>query len=102
MLRVFKILCRELASQIFEVLVNLLNNIPENILTCELYIGGGWKKSERNNLDLDKKPANIIVGTPGKLRELTDLKDFLNLKTLEILIMGLKLFFSLFISSFIR
>lgn len=77
-----------MASQIFEILIKLISNTPENNFTCELYIGG-LKKIEQNSMDITNKAANIIVATPGKLREMTNIKDFLNLKTLEILIMGL-------------
>ena len=79
---------RELAKQIHDVAKNLVNLINQKV-TLSLFIGGTnlnqyieeWKESG----------GNIIVGTPGKLKELfifSEKESILNLKNLEILVIG--------------
>lgn len=80
---------RELAKQIYEIAVDIGKNIPENPYTITLCIGGATTK-----LDVERikdHGANLMIATPGKLKELMELKEIehlLGFKHLEILIMG--------------
>lgn len=80
---------RELAKQIQEIAVDIGKHIPENPYSITLCIGGSTTK-----LDIDRikeQGANIMIATPGKLKELMELKEIehlLGFKHLEILIMG--------------
>lgn len=79
---------RELAQQISEVLSKFLNHQELNFLTQKLLIGG-------NSIDEDLKylktnSAHILICTPGRLEDLLDRKNAINLanrfKSLEFLV----------------
>lgn len=80
---------RELAKQIQEIAIELAKHLENNPYSIQLCIGGVSTKVDISNIK--SEGANILIATPGKLKELMDTKDLeehLIFKHLEILIMG--------------
>ncbi|KRX10171.1 P-loop containing nucleoside triphosphate hydrolase [Pseudocohnilembus persalinus] len=78
---------RELANQIFDVLEQMKKNHFEELKT-QLLIGGIPTQQQIENIQ--KNGANIIIATPGKLKEIfdnQDIKETLNYKNFEVLIL---------------
>ena len=85
---------RELAKQIFEVCNNFLKTLnglyKTDKFTLNIFIGGTNKENDLNSYF--KNGGNILIGTPGKLREIftcDKFKEILDIKDLEILVLGL-------------
>ena len=57
---------RELASQIFDVITHLSKFTNINIVKC---VGGENVRDSINELNNNKKPTHIIVGTPGRITD---------------------------------
>lgn len=57
---------RELAAQIFEMAKVMVDILPE--LRVRLYIGG--KERSRDTQQLEKSQPHIVVGTPGRIKDL--------------------------------
>ncbi|EAS01115.2 DEAD-box ATP-dependent RNA helicase (macronuclear) [Tetrahymena thermophila SB210] len=79
---------RELAKQIHEIAVQLASHLENNQFSIQLCIGGVSTKIDVSNIQ--SQGANILIATPGKLKELMDMKeleDSLIFRNLEILIM---------------
>ena len=75
---------RDLAMQIFDVVKSLLVKKLE-YLKVILFIGG--RNSKEDVKYFHRFGGNIIIGTPGKLKELADhLPDMISFKTLKMLI----------------
>ena len=55
---------RELADQIFNVILNLSNFTKINIAKC---VGGDSVKESCDKINNKEKPIHIIVGTPGRI-----------------------------------
>lgn len=92
---------RELAKQIHEIckqILEVLNEKNQAKFTFNLFIGGMNKDNDFHSYD--SNGGNIIVGTPGKLREIFTCEHFktiLDIKDLEILILGNLIIFYFFI-----
>lgn len=81
---------RELAKQIYEVCKSLMTNLHNHAFSLNLFIGGMAK--EQNFESYKENGANILIGTPGKLREIFTcnlFKEVLDIKDLEMLVLGL-------------
>jgi len=65
---------RELATQISEILEEFLNKIPS--LKQVLLVGGTTLEKDTEKL---KKGANIIVATPGRLKDILSNRNSMNL-----------------------
>ena len=82
---------RELAKQTYEIgknLIEKLNKLYEkDKFTINLFVGGTNKEHDLESFR--KIGGNILVGTPGKLREVFTCESFkLDIKELEILVLG--------------
>lgn len=83
---------RELAKQTYDICKNIIENLnkTENtFFSLNIFIGGTSK--EQNFESYTKLGGNILIGTPGKLREIftCDLfKNVLDIKELEMLVLG--------------
>lgn len=64
---------RELATQISEILIKFLQKIP---LKQVLLVGGVTLKEDAEKL---KKGVNIIVATPGRLKDILSTRNSINL-----------------------
>lgn len=74
---------RELSSQIFHVaqpFISTLSNVKAILL-----VGGAEVKSDMKKIE--EEGANLLIGTPGRLYDIMDRMDILDLRSLEILIL---------------
>lgn len=74
---------RELSSQIFHVaqpFISTLSNVKPILL-----VGGAEVKSDMKKIE--EEGANLLIGTPGRLYDIMDRMDILDLRSLEILIL---------------
>ncbi|KAL8093701.1 DEAD-box ATP-dependent RNA helicase 18 [Apium graveolens] len=74
---------RELSSQIFHVaqpFISTLSNVKPILL-----VGGAEVKSDMKKIE--DEGANLLIGTPGRLYDIMDRMDILDLRSLEILIL---------------
>lgn len=71
---------RELAQQIYNVLEVLLNSRRTRWMVGVLLIGGEKKKSEKARL---RKGANIVIATPGRLKDHLDSTQVLNVSAIK-------------------
>lgn len=74
---------RELSSQIFHVaqpFISTLSNVKAILL-----VGGAEVKSDMKKIE--DEGANLLIGTPGRLYDIMDRMDILDLRSLEILIL---------------
>ncbi|KRG15569.1 DEAD/DEAH box helicase [Lederbergia galactosidilytica] len=58
---------RELADQIYQEILNLIQFDPANMITAKRFIGGTDKQRDVGRL---KEQPHIIVGTPGRIHDL--------------------------------
>ncbi|EGR30468.1 hypothetical protein IMG5_131190 [Ichthyophthirius multifiliis] len=78
---------RELAIQIHEICQKLLDKI-QNVPKYSLQLCIGGHNTQIDVQNLEKTGCNILIASPGKLKELINLNcEFLIIKNLEILIM---------------
>lgn len=76
---------RELASQIFDIAKEF-----NHTLHYKLYFAIGGTPFETDLKILTKNGCNILIGTPGKLRQLLESDQLpINIKTLEYLVLGM-------------
>ncbi|GKV28247.1 hypothetical protein SLEP1_g37325 [Rubroshorea leprosula] len=74
---------RELSSQIYNVaqpFISTLRNVKSMLL-----VGGGEVKSDMKKIE--EQGANLLIGTPGRLYDIMERMDVLDLHNLEILIL---------------
>ncbi|GLT78900.1 hypothetical protein SLA2020_504180 [Shorea laevis] len=74
---------RELSSQIYNVaqpFISTLRNVKSMLL-----VGGGEVKSDMKKIE--GQGANLLIGTPGRLYDIMERMDVLDLRNLEILIL---------------
>ncbi|CAD8165649.1 unnamed protein product [Paramecium octaurelia] len=73
---------RELAQQIYDVAKKF-----QNVNQAKIAFAIGGTSNEHDVKYLNEKGCNILIATPGKLRQLLDMADLqINVKTLEFLI----------------
>lgn len=71
---------RELSSQIFHVaqpFISTLSNVKAILL-----VGGAEVKSDMKKIE--DEGANLLIGTPGRLYDIMDRMDILDLRSLEV------------------
>lgn len=74
---------RELSSQIFHVAQPFISTL--SIVKPILLVGGAEVKSDMKKIE--EEGANLLIGTPGRLYDIMDRMDILDLRSLEILIL---------------
>ncbi|KAM1029002.1 hypothetical protein ACFX13_042279 [Malus domestica] len=74
---------RELSSQIYNVAKPFISTLPN--IKCVLLVGGGQVKSDMKQIE--EEGANLLIGTPGRLFDIMERIDGLDLRNLEILIL---------------
>ncbi|KAK9913783.1 hypothetical protein M0R45_037592 [Rubus argutus] len=74
---------RELSSQIYNVAKPFISTLPN--FKCVLLVGGGQVKSDMKQIQ--EEGANLLIGTPGRLYDIMERMDNLDLKNFEILIL---------------
>lgn len=74
---------RELSSQIYNVAQPFLSTLSN--MSCILLVGGADVKADMKKIE--EEGANILIGTPGRLHDIMDRMDDLDLRNLEILIL---------------
>ncbi|KAM1162532.1 hypothetical protein ACFX13_001585 [Malus domestica] len=74
---------RELSSQIYNVAKPFISTLPN--FKCVLLVGGGQVKSDVKQIE--EEGANLLIGTPGRLFDIMERIDGLDLRHLEILIL---------------
>ena len=76
---------RELALQINEIVNKLINYSHKLRLRCQLFVGG--TPIQNDIQEFEKYGAQILVGTPGRMMDIINRCTFMNLKTLEVLVL---------------
>ncbi|CAB4301433.1 unnamed protein product [Prunus armeniaca] len=74
---------RELSSQIYNVAKPFISTLPN--FKCVLLVGGGQVKADTKQIE--EEGANLLIGTPGRLYDIMERMDGLDLRDLEILIL---------------
>eukprot|EP00803_Ostreobium_quekettii_P000918 evm.model.scf_621EXC.6 EVM.evm.TU.scf_621EXC.6 scf_621EXC:66270-74354(-) len=74
---------RELAQQIFEVMVPFVDSIPD--LKAALLIGG--TDTAKDVASISKEGANILVGTPGRIEDILCKCPFVDVRPVEVLVL---------------
>lgn len=72
---------RELSSQIYNVAKPFISTLPN--FKCVLLVGGGQVKSDMNQIQ--EEGANLLIGTPGRLYDIMERMDNLDLKNFEVI-----------------
>lgn len=72
---------RELSSQIYNVAKPFISTLPN--FKCVLLVGGGQVKSDMKQIQ--EEGANLLIGTPGRLYDIMERMDNLDLKNFEVM-----------------
>lgn len=73
---------RELSSQIYNVAKPFISTLPN--FKCVLLVGGGQVKADTKQIE--EEGANLLIGTPGRLYDIMERMDGLDLRDLEVCI----------------
>ncbi|CAN6705298.1 unnamed protein product [Malus baccata var. baccata] len=76
---------RELSSQIYNVAKPFISTLPN--IKCVLLVGGGQVKSDMKQIE--EEGANLLIGTPGRLFDIMERINGLDLRNLELRRTGL-------------
>ncbi|KAL6126792.1 hypothetical protein ACLB2K_074837 [Fragaria x ananassa] len=74
---------RELSLQIYNVARPFISTVPN--FKCVLLVGGGSVKADMKLIQ--EEGANLLIGTPGRLYDIMERMDSLDLRSFEVLIL---------------